>query len=152
MKLPTHNRYDYVPITKRADYTWPGGKRLAVYFCNNIEYFAFGAGLGSDSATGTAPQSQRNYAWRDYSNRVGVWRMFDLFDPYTHAVTGPDEVDMSKVIGALGLHAERVSEPAEVLPALRRALAANTSGRPAYIEFICSQYPVYGRWVGRSAE
>jgi len=80
MKLPAHNRYDYVPISKRRDYTWPGGKRLAVYFCNNIEYFAFGAGLGSDSATGTAPQSQRNYAWRDYGNRVGIWRMFDLFD------------------------------------------------------------------------
>jgi peptidoglycan/xylan/chitin deacetylase (PgdA/CDA1 family) len=79
-----------VPITKRVDYTWPGGKRLAVYFCNNIEYFAFGAGLGSDSATGTAPQSQRNYAWRDYGNRVSVWRMFDLFDelqcPLTHNI------------------------------------------------------------------
>ena len=48
MKLPTHNRYDYVPINRRKDYTWPGGKRLAVYFCNNIEFFAFGAGLGSD--------------------------------------------------------------------------------------------------------
>ena len=35
---------------------------------------------------------------------------------------------------------------------LQRALAANTSGRPAYIEFICCQYPVYGQWVGRSAE
>ena len=80
MKLPAHNRYDYVPITKRSDYTWPGGKRLAVYFCNNIEYFAFGSGLGSDSAVGNAPQSQRNYAWRDYGNRVGIWRMFDLFD------------------------------------------------------------------------
>lgn len=79
-----------MPITKRVDYTWPGGKRLAVYFCNNIEYFAFGAGLGSDSATGTAPQSQRNYAWRDYGNRVSVWRMFDLFDelqcPLTHNI------------------------------------------------------------------
>jgi acetolactate synthase-1/2/3 large subunit len=73
-------------------------------------------------------------------------------DPFTHTVMGPDEVDMSKVIGALGLHSERVREPAEVVPALQRALAANTSGRPAYIEFICSQYPVYGQWVGRSAE
>ena len=80
MKLPAHNRYDYVPITKRKDYTWPGGKRLAVYFCNNIEYFAFGSGLGSDSAALNAAQSQRNYAWRDYGNRVGIWRMFDLFD------------------------------------------------------------------------
>jgi hypothetical protein len=67
-------------------------------------------------------------------------------------VPGPDEVDMSKVIGALGFHTERVSEPAEVIPALRRALDVNTSGRPAYIEFICCQYPVYGQWVGRSAE
>jgi class 3 adenylate cyclase len=47
---------------------------------------------------------------------------------------------------------ERVSEPAEIIPALRRALDINTSGRPAYIEFICCQYPIYGQWVGRSAE
>ena len=57
MKLPVHNRYDYVPIDRREDYTWPGGKRLAVYFCNNIEYFAFGTGLGSDSTGGPAPQT-----------------------------------------------------------------------------------------------
>jgi thiamine pyrophosphate-dependent acetolactate synthase large subunit-like protein len=67
-------------------------------------------------------------------------------DPFTHRVLGPDEVDMSKVIGALGFHTERVSEPAEIIPALRRALDVNTSGRPAYIEFICCQYPVYGQW------
>jgi acetolactate synthase I/II/III large subunit len=73
-------------------------------------------------------------------------------DPFTHKVLGFDEVDMSKVIGALGFQTERVSEPAEVIPALRRALDVNRSGRPAYIEFICCQYPVYGGWVGRSAE
>src|SRR5581483_10464633 len=48
-------------------------RRLAVYLCNNIEHFAFGAGLGSDSTGAAAPQSQRNYAWRDYGNRVGLW-------------------------------------------------------------------------------
>jgi thiamine pyrophosphate-dependent acetolactate synthase large subunit-like protein len=67
-------------------------------------------------------------------------------------VLGPNEVDMSKVIGALGFHAERVSEPAEVIAGLRRALDVNTSGRPAYIEFVCCQYPIYGQWVGRSGE
>jgi len=45
-----------------------------------------------------------------------------------------------------------VREPMEVIPALRRALAANAAGRPAYIEFVCCQYPVYGQWVGRSSE
>ena len=70
-------------------------------------------------------------------------------DPFTHAVLGPDEVDMSRVIGELGFHTERVSEPSEVVPALRRALAANQANQPAYIEFLCSQYPIYGEWVGR---
>jgi len=29
MKLQHHNRYDYSPITQRADFSWPGGRRLA---------------------------------------------------------------------------------------------------------------------------
>ena len=65
----------------------------------------------------------------------------------THSVLGYDDVDMSKVLGELGLHTERVREPSDVIPALERALKVNESGQPSYIEFICSQYPVYGRWV-----
>src|SRR5437879_1334544 len=53
MKLPTHGRYDYVPITRRPVYDWPEGKRLAVFFCNNIEQFAFGARLGADPSRAT---------------------------------------------------------------------------------------------------
>ena len=48
LKLPGHSRYGYVPITKRQDYAWPGGKRLAFYIALNIEHFAFGMGLGMD--------------------------------------------------------------------------------------------------------
>ena len=70
-------------------------------------------------------------------------------DPFTHSVLGYDEVDMSKVIGQLGFHSERIDDPNEIIPAMKRALEANESGKPAYIEFICSQYPVYGQWVGR---
>jgi peptidoglycan/xylan/chitin deacetylase (PgdA/CDA1 family) len=90
MKLPHHGRYPYSAIPDRATYNWPGGKRLAVTFCNNIESFAFGAGLGSDSATGTAPQNQRNFAWREYGNRVGLWEYLELMDehevPQSHNV------------------------------------------------------------------
>ena len=77
----------------------------------------------------------------------GFWG--DGHDPFTHSVTGNDEIDMSKVIGELGYHTERVTEPSEVAPALKRAMAANDADQPAYIEFICSQYPIYGGWVGR---
>jgi peptidoglycan/xylan/chitin deacetylase (PgdA/CDA1 family) len=69
-----------VPLTARRDYSWPDQRRLAVCFCNNVEWFAFRAGMGSDSAVLGSPQNQRNYAWRDYGNRVGIWYLFDLLD------------------------------------------------------------------------
>jgi allantoinase len=80
MKLPQHNRYDYSPITERRDYSWPGGKRLAFCITTNVECFAFGKGRGHDNAKHGEPQTQRNYSWRDYGNRVGIWRLFDLAD------------------------------------------------------------------------
>jgi len=78
--LPTHGRYDYVPITGRADYTWPGGARLAVYLGLNLEHFAFGEGLGAELAPGGPQPDVLYYAWRDYGNRVGEWRMIEMFD------------------------------------------------------------------------
>jgi len=81
--IPQHDRYDYSMIDRRPDYSWPGGRRLAFYVGTNIEYFAFGAGGGSDPAFGsTAVQTQRNHAWRDYGHRVGMWRLFDLLDEF----------------------------------------------------------------------
>ena len=77
----------------------------------------------------------------------GFWG--DGHDPFTHKVLNYDEVDMSKVIGQLGYHTERVTEPSEVVLALKRAFSANESGQPAYIEFICSQFPIYGGWVSK---
>lgn len=80
MSLPGHGRYDYVPITRRAPLDLPGGKRLAVYFGLNLEHFAFGEGLGAELAPGGPQPDILNYAWRDYGNRVGAWRMIELFD------------------------------------------------------------------------
>jgi allantoinase len=82
LSLRKHGRYDYVPITERPDFSWPGGRRLAVCICNNIEVFSYLTGIGSDSAIIGGPQTHRNYAWRDYGNRVGQWYLFDLLDEY----------------------------------------------------------------------
>ena len=65
-------------------------------------------------------------------------------DPYTHKVMGHDQVNMPKAIAEFGYHTERIEEPDQVAGALERALAANTNGQSAYLEFICSQFPVYG--------
>ena len=80
MTLPDHNRYAYSPITKRPDFTWPDGKRLAVYLGVNLEHFAFGEGLGAELAPGGPQPDVLNYAWRDYGNRVGAWRLIELLD------------------------------------------------------------------------
>lgn len=72
-----HGRYPYRPIEGRRDFEWPGGRRLAVYIAINIEVFAFGEGLGAELAPGGAQPDVLNYAWRDYGNRVGVWRLLD---------------------------------------------------------------------------
>jgi allantoinase len=81
LKLPTHNRYDYSAIEVRPDYSWPDKKRLAFYVAINVEEFAFRAGRGNDPYLRTnSPQTQRNFAWRDYGLRVGIWRIFRLLD------------------------------------------------------------------------
>ncbi len=75
-----HGRYDYSAIVDRPVYDWPNGRRLAVYLALNLEEFAFGEGLGAELAPGGPPPDILNYAWRDYGNRVGAWRLLDLFE------------------------------------------------------------------------
>jgi allantoinase len=90
MQLPHHDRYDYSPIIERPDFNWPGGKRLAFYLALNVEHFAFGGKHGHTPTSLGPPPDPRNYAWRDYGLRVGIWRIFDLADalglPMVHLV------------------------------------------------------------------
>jgi peptidoglycan/xylan/chitin deacetylase (PgdA/CDA1 family) len=78
--LASHRRYPYSPIVRRPDYRWPGGKRLAVYIGFNIEHFEFGAGMGAALAPKSPEPDVLNFSWRDYGNRVGVWRCLELFE------------------------------------------------------------------------
>ncbi len=75
-----HGRYRYSALPARPTYDWPGGRRLACYIALNLEHFAFGEGLGAELAPGGPQPDVLNYAWRDYGNRVGVWRLLELFD------------------------------------------------------------------------
>ena len=46
----------------------------------NLEHFAFVEGLGATLVPPFGEPDVLNYSWRDYGNRVGAWRMLDLFD------------------------------------------------------------------------
>ena len=78
----THGRYDYSPIDGRRDYAWPNGARLAVYIAVNLECFSFGEGLGAELAPGGPQPDVLNYAWRDYGNRVGAFRLVEMLDKF----------------------------------------------------------------------
>ena len=80
MPLPTHSRYAYSALPERPVYDWPGGKRLAVYLGLNLETFAFGEGLGAKLAPAAGEPDVLNFSWRDYGNRVGAWRLLELFE------------------------------------------------------------------------
>src|SRR5207249_6919943 len=68
--LPTHSRYAYSNITTRPDYSWPTGKRLAVYVALNIEQFSYGAGKGAAIAPPDQANSHSIFSWRDYGALV----------------------------------------------------------------------------------
>jgi allantoinase len=78
--LPGHGRFGYAGINDRPASRWPGGAGLAVYIGMNVEHFAFGQGLGANLAPASPQPDVLNHSWREYGNRVGVWRCLDLFD------------------------------------------------------------------------
>ena len=79
MSTRSHGRYPYSPITARPAYDWPQARRLAIYVALNLEWFSFGEGLGAELAPGGPQPDVLNYSWRDYGNRVGVFRLAELF-------------------------------------------------------------------------
>jgi peptidoglycan/xylan/chitin deacetylase (PgdA/CDA1 family) len=82
--------YDYVPLPNRNPIQWPGAKRLALIFTFNLEtwdltkdtdkpYYAGGPAILPDTLPGNTPDYP-NFTWREYGQRVGIWRLIDLFD------------------------------------------------------------------------
>jgi peptidoglycan/xylan/chitin deacetylase (PgdA/CDA1 family) len=125
--LPTHGRYAHTPWRGRTPYAWPNGARLAVYLGVNLEHFAFGEGLGAELAAGGPQPDVLNFAWRDYGNRIGGWRLLDLLDElslpatvllnsamYDHA---PDLVAAHRARGdEMAGHGRTNSERQSILP------------------------------------
>ena len=80
LELRSHERFAYSGITQRAHGTWRNGARLAVYVAVNLEHFTFGGGLGAALVPAAAQPDVLNYAWREWGNRVGAWRLLSLLE------------------------------------------------------------------------
>ncbi len=84
MQPSTYGPFPYRPITTRQHFSWPGGRRLALWVIPNIEFFHLKDVMPGVANERIAPAhakipNVRNWAVRDYGNRVGVWRFFEMF-------------------------------------------------------------------------
>lgn len=77
MTMPTHGRYSYRPVTEPVGYKWPNSKRLAVYVAVNLEIYDFDAEHFDEFVPNTAQPDLINFAWLDWGNRVGAWRLLE---------------------------------------------------------------------------
>ncbi|APZ51150.1 polysaccharide deacetylase family protein [Salipiger abyssi] len=82
MKIQPNTRFPYRAITDRPDFSWPGGKRLAVYTALCVEHFSYGTGGGLPYSPGLDHPNSYNWGWREYGNRVGGWRLMELYEEY----------------------------------------------------------------------
>lgn len=82
--------YEYSPLPARPPLRWPNGARVALMITLNLEtwdlvkdtdkpYYAGGPAILPDVLPGNVPDFP-NFTWREYGQRVGIFRLFETFD------------------------------------------------------------------------
>lgn len=83
MPLPPY-RVAYSPIIDRPIIRWPNNARVALWIAPNVEHYEYlPAYDGQRNPWPRTPYPDvQQYAYRDYGNRVGFWRMLEVLDRY----------------------------------------------------------------------
>jgi peptidoglycan/xylan/chitin deacetylase (PgdA/CDA1 family) len=78
------DRIAYAPITDRPRLALPGSARMAVWVIVNIEEWSpletMPRTVLTPPAGGSPMPDIPNWTWHEYGNRVGFWRMLEVFD------------------------------------------------------------------------
>jgi allantoinase len=74
----------YLPMIDRPVIRWPENAPLALWISPNIEHYEYlpPRNEASDPWPRTPHPDVMNYAYRDYGNRVGFWRMLEVLDQH----------------------------------------------------------------------
>ncbi len=86
-KMRPTDRIAYSPIAGRAPLKLPGDARMVVWVIVNIEEWDINATMPRTVLTppaGGAPSPDiPNWAWHEYGNRVGFWRLLEALDEFS---------------------------------------------------------------------
>lgn len=86
----TEGGWPYLPRilrAKRPVIRWPDNARVAFWIAPNIEFYELNPPVNPVRPSWPRPAPDiLNHSWRDYGNRVGVWRCLEVFD--RHQTTG----------------------------------------------------------------
>jgi allantoinase len=81
-----HERLAYSPISQRQKLVLPGGARMVVWVIVNVEEWDIHQTMPRTvlppPAGGSPSPDIPNWAWHEYGNRVGFWRMLEVFDQF----------------------------------------------------------------------
>jgi peptidoglycan/xylan/chitin deacetylase (PgdA/CDA1 family) len=76
------DRVAYSPIIDRPPLVWPDGARLALWVVPNLEFYELEPPPHRERNPWPRmpPPDVQQYGARDYGNRVGLWRLFEVMD------------------------------------------------------------------------
>src|SRR5262249_14832723 len=79
--------FKYRPIKGRPKLIWPNGAKVALWINPNVEFFALDDVMPGNNNERVARDhahvpNVRNWAVRDYGNRVGVWRLMETMSKH----------------------------------------------------------------------
>src|ERR1700761_4661710 len=81
-----NERIAYSPIPSRPPLTLPNGARMAVWVVVNVEEWdptqTMPRTVLTPPAGGSPMPDVPNWAWHEYGNRVGFWRILKVFDEF----------------------------------------------------------------------
>lgn len=155
--------YSWSPIINRKPLRFPNGKKLALIMTMNCEYwdltkdtsepyYAGGPPMLPDSLPGNVADFP-NFTWREYGQRVGVWRMFKLFEemgaPFSITINAKTALERPEIIQyANDRNWEIVAHNYEQGELLTRHTFDIAKER----ELIAATLAVYEKSVGRKAK
>lgn len=108
-------KYPFSAIPQRGVLNWPNDAKVALIVTMNLEhwdmvkettdpYYAGGPPILPNTLPGNVADFP-NYSWREYGQRVGVWRLIDVFDqagvPASCTINAKTALERAPIVAAI---------------------------------------------------